>query len=219
MTQTRLRPLSDQAKWSRCPSEGDSIAIKDNTVSVSASRKRSRSRSGPGASVASAPSQRKHGVISLDSSPEPEQQKRHTAATESRGPEITNAGPNSIKQEKKARVKDEPLSAEIMNHTILRVRADGPSIKARGPIEVNFEVYKTSERLFTSLMSERSLKPEMQKKVSQLTATVNGKETCCRRTHLDDWTKICADLRKLWDNSPELFNDHFEIDIMLHVDE
>lgn len=162
---------------------------------------------------------KKHAVISLDSSPEREQQKKTTAIFENRASKKTNAGPDSITQKTEARVKDEPLSTDFINHTILRVKADGPGIKARGPIEVDFEVYKTSERLFTSLMSERSLKPEMQKKVSQLTATVNGKETCCRRSHFNDWTTVCRELRKLWDNSPELFHDRFEMDVMLHVDE
>lgn len=162
---------------------------------------------------------KKPAIISLDSSPERAQEKQKFAASENHASKNTQADPDSITQKEVARVKDEPLFTDITSRTILRVKADGPGIKTRGPIEVDFEVHKTSERLFTSLMSERSLKPEMQKKVSQLTATVNGKETCCRRTHFDDWTKVCRELRKLWDKSPELFDDRFEMDVMLHVDE
>ena len=173
----------------------------------------------PLASKASASAHKTHTVISVHSSPEPEQQKKNTTTSEDRTSKKTNTGPDSITQKTGARVKDEPLSPDIIDHTVLRVKADGLSNKARGPITVNFEVYKTSERLFTSLMSERSLKPEIQKKVLQLTATVNGKETCCRRSHFNDWTEVCRELRKLWVNSPELFYDRFEMDVMLHVEE
>ena len=127
--------------------------------------------------------------------------------------------PDSLPQDKHARVKDEPLSPDITSRIKLRVKADGPGVSARGPILVDFEVYRTSERLFTSLMSERSLKPEMQKRVSQLTVTIRGKETCCRRDRLDDWAEVCRELRELWDHSPELFDRRFEVDVMLHVDE
>ena len=127
--------------------------------------------------------------------------------------------PDSPPQDKSAHVKDEPLTADIISRIKLRVKADGPGVSARGPILVDFEDYKTSERLFTSLMSERSLKPEMQKKVSQLTAMIRGKETCCRRDRLGDWAEVCRELRELWDNCPELFDRRFEVDVMLHVDE
>ena len=128
-------------------------------------------------------------------------------------------GPDPSTQDKTARIKDEPLSPDIISRIELRVKADGPGVSARGPIPVDFEVYKTSERLFTALMSERKLKPEIQKRVSQLTATIRGRETCCRRDRLDDWTKVCRELRELWDHSPELFDRRFEVDVMLHVDE
>ena len=68
-------------------------------------------------------------------------------------------------------------------------------------------------------MSERSLKPEVQKKVSQLTATVMGKDMCCRRDRWNDWGKVCRELRELWDLRPEVFERRVEVDVMLHVDE
>lgn len=58
----------------------------------------------------------------------------------------------------------------------------------------------------------------MQKQVSQLTATVNKKETCYRRIHFVDRARACRELHKLWDNSPELLDDRFEMDVMLLVD-
>lgn len=155
-------------------------------------------------------------ILSDDSDTGQKQRRKNTG---DRASHNTNRRPDSTTQGQDTRIKDEPLSTDITSRIKLRVKADGPGVKARGPILVDFEVYKTSERLFTSLMSERSLKPEMQKKVSQLTATICGKETCCRRDRLDDWSEICRELRKLWDNRPELFNDRFEIHVMLHVDE
>ena len=158
-------------------------------------------------------------IISDDSDTSEKQRRKNTATHRKHALNNTNIGPDPTTQKQDARIKDEPLTLDIISRIKLRVKADGPGVKARGPILVDFEVYKTSERLFTSLMSERSLKPEMQMKVSQLTATVNGKETCCRRNRLDDWTEVCRELRKLWDNSPKLFIDRFEVDVMLHVDE
>ena len=143
-------------------------------------------------------------------------EKKREKNTGNRAPNNRNKSPDP---KKVARIKDEPLPADIMKCIRLRVKADGPGISARGPILVDFEVYKTSERLFTSLTSERSLKPEVQKKVSQLTVTINGKETCCRRDRWDDWAEVCRELRKLWDDMPELFGERFEVDVMLHVDE
>ncbi len=157
--------------------------------------------------------------ISLSSSPEPEQQRRKTVRSGHHAPDNTKQGPDSTKQEEDVGIKEEPLSADIMGHIRLRVKADGPGVKARGPISVAFENYKTTERLFTSLMSERRLKPEMQEKVSALTVTIDGEETCCRRDASDDWTDVCRELRKLWDKSPGLFKDRIKVDVMLHVDE
>ena len=157
--------------------------------------------------------------ISLSSSPEPEQQRKKTARSKHRALENIKQGPDSDTQEEDVRIKEEPLSANITSHIRLRVKADGPGVKARGPVSVAFENYKTTERLFTSLMSERRLKPEMQEKVSALTVTIDGKETCCRRDALDDWAEVCKELRKLWHKSPGLFKDRFEVDVMLHVDE
>lgn len=134
-------------------------------------------------------------------------------------PSKLTTGPESSAKAKHSGIKNEPLSDDIISRIKLRVKADGHGVSARGPILVAFEVYKTSERLFTALMSERSLKPEVQKKVSQLTVTMNGKEMCCRRDRLDDWAEVCREVRELWDNSPELFDRRFEVDVMLHVDE
>lgn len=170
-------------------------------------------------SPSSGPVPNESAVLWVDSSPEREQQKRKVAVNEHGTSKKPRGGSEFMTERKDASVKDKPLSTDIMDHIILRVKADGPSIKARGSIEVGFEDYKTAERLFTSLMSERSLKSDMQKKVSELTATVNGKETCCRRTHFEDWASVCRELRKLWDNSPQLFDDRFQVDVMLHIDE
>lgn len=158
-------------------------------------------------------------IIPDDSDAAEKQQRKSTAESANDVSKYTNIGLGSTTQEKDVGIKDEPLSPDITSRIKLRVKADGPGVKARGPITAGFEVYKTSERLFTSLMSERSLKPETQKKVSQLTVTINGKETCCRRNRFDDWMEVCGELRRLWDNRPELFNDRFEVDVMLHVDE
>ena len=156
-------------------------------------------------------------IIITDDSDTDEKQRRQNTKTHISS-KLTTA-PDSSTQGKHAHIKDEPLSPDIISRTKLRVKADGSGVSARGPILVDFEVYKTPERLFTSLMSERSLKPEMQKRVSQLTATIRGKETCCRRNRLDDWAEVCSELRELWDRSPELFDKRFEVDVMLHVDE
>ena len=117
------------------------------------------------------------------------------------------------------RAKNEDLSPDITSRIKLRVNADGPGVKDRGAILVDFEVYKTSQRLFTSLLSERNLKPGTREKVSELTVTVDGNKMCCRRDRLNDWSEVCRELRKLWDNRPELFNDRFMMDVMLHVDD
>ena len=146
-------------------------------------------------------------------------QTNDTAGSSNHVSKNSNMNLGSTTQKKDVPIKDEPLTPDLTSRIKLRVKADGPGVKARGPVTVGFEVYKTSERLFTSLMSERSLKPDMQKKVSQLTVTVNGKETCCRRNRFDDWMEVCRELNKLWENNPELFSDRVEVDIMLHVDE
>lgn len=234
---SRSRPGASVAKTLSERSNKDPKIKKPKRADPPHSNRHSKPRSDPDAPLASkasqaysvtpsatrtssaAPVHKTPLVISLNSSPEPEQEKKDTATFESRPSKKKNAGPSSITQKTEGRVKEEPLSTDIINHVILRVKADGPSIKARGPTNVKFEVYKTSDRLCTSLMSQRNLKPEMQKKVLELTATINGKETCCRRDNFDDWTDVCRDLRKLWINSPQLFYDRFEMDIMLHVDE
>ena len=156
-------------------------------------------------------------ILITDDSDTDEKQQRQNANTQ--GPSKVTTGPDSSTQDKHAHVKDEPLSPDIISRIELRVKADGPGVSARGPIPVESEVYRTSERLFISLMSERNLKPKMQKKVAQLTATIGGKKMCCRRDRLNDWAKVCRELRELWDHSPELFDKRFEVDIMLHVDE
>ena len=156
-------------------------------------------------------------IIVSDDSDNGETQGRKT--TQAHTSTNTNIAPRPLTQNVHTRIKNEPLSPEITARIKLRVKADGPGISARGPVLVNFEIYKTSERLFTSLMSERSLKPEMQKRVSQLTATVRGKEICCRRDRLDDWMEVCGEVRRSWDGSPELFDERFEVDVMLHVDD
>ena len=96
----------------------------------------------------------------------------------------------STEQRKNAGIEDEPLSSDIISRIKHRVKPDGPGVKARGPITAESEVYKISERLFTSSMSERNSKPSMQKKVSELTVTMKGKETCCRRNRLDSLTEV-----------------------------
>lgn len=158
-----------------------------------------------------------HPILITDDSDTGEKQREPAPKTHTSSKAITS--PNSSPQDKPARIDDEPLTPDIISRIKLRVKADDPGVSARGPILVDFEVYKTSERLFTSLMSERSLKPEMQKRVSQLTATIRGKETCCRRDRLGDWVEVCRELRELWDINPELFDRRFEVDVMLHVDE
>ena len=157
-------------------------------------------------------------TIPDDSDTAEKRQTNDTAESPNHVSKNSNMGIGSKTQKKDVRIKDEPLSPDLTSRIKLRVKAEGPGVKARGPITVGFEVYKTSKRLFTSLMSEDSLKPDMQK-VSQLTVTVNGKETCCRRNRFDDWIEVCRELNKLWENNPELFSDRFEVDIMLHVDE
>ena len=156
-------------------------------------------------------------ILNPDDSDTREEKRRKN--TKTHAPSNVPTSPESPPQDKSTHIKDEPLTPDIISRIKLRVKADGPGVSARGPILVDFEDYKTSERLFTSLMSERSLKPEMQKRVSQLTATIRGKETCCRRDRLGDWAEVCRELRELWDKSPELFDRRFEVDVMLHVDE
>ena len=156
-------------------------------------------------------------VIIIDDLDNDEKPRRKNAETHVSSGMTT--GPDSSTQGKHARIKDEPLSPDIISRVKLRVKADGHGVSARGPILVGLDVYKTSERLFKSLMSERGLKPEMQQRVSQLTATISGKEMCCRRDRLDDWVEICGEIRELWEKSPTLFDRRFEVDVMLHVDE
>ena len=156
-------------------------------------------------------------IVIMDDLDTDEKPQRKNTETDASGGMTT--GPDSSTQGEHARIKDEPLSPDIISRIKLRVKADGHGVSARGPILVGLDVYKTSERLFKSLMSERGLKPEMQQRVSQLTATIGGKEMCCRRDRLDDWAEICGELRELWEKSPTLFDRRFEVDIMLHVDE
>ena len=154
-------------------------------------------------------------IIIKDDSDTGEEQWRKNTKTHASSNLTTN--PNSSTGDKFTRIKDEALSPEITSRIKLRVRASGPGVSARGPVVIDFEVYKTSEQLFTSLMAERNLEPEMMKKVSELTASINGKETCCRRGRLDDWIEVCTELGDLWEKSPTLFNKRFEVDVMLHV--
>lgn len=150
-------------------------------------------------------------VINLDDSDDDEKQ-RKKRPKRSHSPEPTTL-------ENIPRAKNEDLSLEITSRIKLRVNAYGPGAQDRGSIIVDFEVYKTSQRLFTALMSERNLKPDIREKISQLTVIIAGNKMCCRRDHWNDWSEVCKELRKLWDDRPELFNDRFVMDVVLHVDE
>lgn len=72
------------------------------------------------------------------------------------------------------------------------------------------------KRLFTALTSERGL--EKEKMVSQLTIIIHGKKLCCRKDRADDWKEVREELRKLWEVNPRLFEERFNVDIILHVD-
>ena len=151
-------------------------------------------------------------IIITDDSDTDENKRRKNTKTRN-----VTTGRHSSAQDKYTRIKDEALSPDIISCIKFRVKASGPGVSVRGAVVVDFEFYKTSEELFTSLMLERNLEPAMMDKVSELTASINGKETCCRRGRLDDWIEVCRELRELWEKSPRLFDKRFEVDVMLHV--
>ena len=154
-------------------------------------------------------------ILITDDSDTDEKQRRKN--TKTHAPSNMPTGPPSSTQDKYTRIKDEALSPDITSCIKLRVKADGHGVSARGAVVVDFEFFKTSEQLFTSLMSERNLEPAMMAKVSELTVRIEGKETCCRRGRLDDWIEVCRELRELWGRCPMLFERRFEVDVMLHV--
>ena len=125
---------------------------------------------------------------------------------------IKTEGPNSD-------AKVESLSVEMISCTYLRVSAD--NMVGKGPVRVPFELYKTSERLFTSLMSERKIRHDQRPRVSDITATFPwSKESIgIRKGRYEDWTYFCECLRKAWVTESHRFGEGCNVDIMIHVDE
>lgn len=115
-------------------------------------------------------------------------------------------------------MKAEPLSAEIISRTFLHVRADNMD---RGPVRVPFTLCKTSDRLFTSLMSERKIRYELHDRVSDISATFtwNKQSIGIRKGRAEDWAFFCDSLRKAWEKESHRFAEGCNIDIMIHVDE
>lgn len=127
--------------------------------------------------------------------------------------------PNIKIEAANAGIKSEPLSADIISKTYLHIRAD--NISGRGPVRVPFSLCKTTEQLFTSLMSERKLRPELYSKVSDITATFtwNQKSFGIRKEKAEDYAFFCDSLRKAWERESHRFVEGCNIDIMIHVDE
>ena len=153
-------------------------------------------------------------VISLDSSPEREQPPRKI-------PTNCTATRDSLKAEQDTtNVKDEPLSAEAIEHTVLRVSADNMK---KGPISVPFDNCAVFHSLFASLISERKIRAELDRKISDITLTCawsNNKSFGIRRDKPQDWSSFCGYLRKAWDKDMDRFEDGCcEIEVMIHVDE
>ena len=117
-----------------------------------------------------------------------------------------------------ASIKVEPLSADMVSRTFLRVRAKG--MLDKGAVRVPFSLCKRFESLFELLLSECKVQHELRAKVSDITATFpwdKEDQRWIRKGRLEDWAYFCEDLRKAWEKEPHSFEDGCKIDIMIHV--
>lgn len=157
-------------------------------------------------------------VIDLGSSPERELPRVKTS---------NDKPPNPIDAEKKtesrakintADIKSEPIFAGHRARTFLRVEASNDD---KAPITVPFAGWKTSEQLFSTLIKEQGLRPEVGKKVKQISATYtwNKRRHGIRRGREEDWDRFCKTIQKAWELESDKFEDECEIEMVLHVEE
>lgn len=153
-------------------------------------------------------------LTNLSSSPEKELPKQKTGdntlnPTEEKTSFMTEIDP--------ANTKGEPLCVAHRTKTVLLVEASNDS---KAPITVPFAAWKTSEELFTSLIREQGLRPELGKKVKQISATYswNKRRHGLRRGREDDWDRFCNTVQKGWEMEADRFEEECEIGMVLHVD-
>ena len=91
----------------------------------------------------------------------------------------------------------------------------------RGPVRVPLSSCRTSESLFTNLLSERKISQEVRNRVSDVTIAFPwNKETFgIRKGRSEDWAYFSESLRKAWEKESHRFDEGCNIDIMIHVDE
>ena len=112
--------------------------------------------------------------------------------------------------------KNELLDPGLMARTIFRVSASNhPN---RGPIHVPFISCSTPSKLFSELISERQIAPELAKKVTSLTATCSGESFGIRKDRPQDWVFFCEHLREVWEEKMDK-KEKCKVDIMIHVDD
>ena len=140
-----------------------------------------------------------------------------TGLSQIESPKLATRSPKVKTEPSYGGIKTEPLSAEIIACTFFRVSAD--NMPGKGPVRVPFSLYKTSEDLFTSMISERRIRQH--NRISDITATFPwSKESIgIRKGRPEDWTYFCNSLGKAWEKESHRFEEECHIDIMIHVDE
>lgn len=111
------------------------------------------------------------------------------------------------------------LSSEPVARTTLIVTASNqPTI---APVFVPLTSCNTFPQLFKILISECDIRPDAAKKVSKISAryTWDGKQIRIRKERPEDWSLFYRGLRKAWDKGSEGFEDGWEVEMMVHVDD
>jgi len=118
-----------------------------------------------------------------------------------------------------AYAKTEQLSSNPVAGTTLIVAASNqPTI---APVFVPFTSCNTFPQLFETLVSECDIRPEAAKRVSKISAryTWDGKQIRIRKERPEDWSLFYRGLCKAWDKGSEGFEDGWEVEMMVHVDD
>ncbi|KAK4695051.1 hypothetical protein P7C71_g2633, partial [Lecanoromycetidae sp. Uapishka_2] len=137
--------------------------------------------------------------------------------------------PSAVKMEEMpaeppAGIEEDPLlSAQALSKTILLVSASNMTHKA--PIMIPLSQCRSFNHLFDILTTERGLKPEVARKVEDLSATYPWatRGHCIRKERPEHWERFLTDVQKAWDNEGGKFkkdeDGECKVEVMIHVDE